>query len=179
LDISWALFPVLGEGRWPALAGRKGWEGWGESCEWPSGKTLELERAGPARRTGRIVLIVSESDVYWPSRTPGDAPIVSPHSLSLTLSGKNLVAWRGTSLSAGRQSWEQRPGRSCCLRSQGPIAKLIKDNNLDKAEGDATPSFVFGMNPTALSLFLSLSRFLCFFLEALQWLPLLHDPASD
>jgi hypothetical protein len=56
---------------------------------------------------------------------------------------------------------------------------LIKDNNLDKAEGDATPSFVFGMNPTALSLFLSLSRSLCFFLEALQWLPLLHDPASD
>jgi hypothetical protein len=76
----------------------------GESCEWPSGKMLELERAGPARRTRRTVLIVSESVVYWPSKIPGDAPIVSPHSLSLC---KDLVARRDTSLSAGRQSWEQ------------------------------------------------------------------------
>jgi hypothetical protein len=54
---------------------------------------------------------------------------------------------------------------------------LIKDNNLDKAEGEATPNFGFkfgfGMKTTALSFSLS------FFLEALQWPPLLYDPASD
>jgi hypothetical protein len=58
LDISWALFPVLGEGRLPGLAAGHA----GGRYDWLSDTSVDLETAGPARQKG------SDSDVTGPAK---------------------------------------------------------------------------------------------------------------